>query len=245
MNTPKFALYLSLLSILANASFAQDKKPAEKPAAKPAEAKPANPQDKPTKPAEAKPGDAKPDEVLPGMTPEMMKEMQEQMAAAQPGPEHKVLNYMIGTWNVAGQYWMTAEAPPMPIAGVSQNEWFLGNRFVHYSFKSNDPAEPFEGRGLTGYDNIEKKYFSLWIDTEGTGVTHDTGSYDAAKKEFTYTGQFKRPDGKITKTRTMIKIVGEDEHTMTFFHAREGEKERKVMEFSYKRAAKPVENAAK
>ena len=46
---------------------------------------------------------------------------------------------------------------------------------------------PFEGMGIVGYDNLLKKFVSVWIDNMGTGLMPGTGTYDAATKTYTYT----------------------------------------------------------
>jgi len=170
------------------------------------------------------------------MTPEQQAEREAWAKAAQPGPEHKLLDYMVGAWDVNGKFWMSPEDEPTPISGTSDAKWILGGRFVHYVFKGDDPEHAFEGSGCTGYDNIQKKYISIWMDTEMTGWVTDVGTYDAAAKTFTYTGEFRTPMGQTVKSRSTIKLVSNDEHVLTMYHTKPGQKENRVMELVYKRA---------
>lgn len=189
--------------------------------------------EKPTTP-EGKKEAPKGEAIPPGMTAEQQAEMEAWMKAATPGPEHKVLDYMIGTWDVTMKHWVAPDAPPMESKGTSTAEWILGGRYTRYMF-NGDIMGPFEGRGITGYDNIEKKYVAIWIDTMGTGVRHQLGTYDAATKTFTFHDEYKSPMGKMIKVRSTIQIIDNDKHVMTFYDTEAGKPERKGMEITYTR----------
>ncbi len=204
------------------------------PAALAQEKKPEAPKS-PAKPDEKK-GDEKPG--MPEMTPEQMAEMEAWMKAAMPGPEHKNLEYMVGKWNVTGKWWddKAPDQPPHDTAGTMTTEWFNDNRFTKYEYKGDMMGMPFTGWGYSGYDNIEKKYISIWMDSMGTGIHKNSGTYDAATKTFTFTGEMKDPMGKTIQTRETIKVTSNDEHVMTFYHTRADGKELKMGELTFKRA---------
>jgi len=191
----------------------------------------------PSKPAapDAKKDSGGKEGTPPGMTPEQAAEMAAAMKAGTPGAEHKNLEYMIGTWDVTLKLWMAPEAPAQESKGSSTAEWILGGRYTRYTFTSDFMGMPFEGRGVTGYDNIEQKYFSIWLDNMSTHALKDSGTYDAATKTFNFVGEFKDATGKTIKARNVIKVVSNDQHVMTFYHTEPGKPEQKVMELTYNR----------
>src|SRR5262249_2628167 len=103
----------------------------------------------------------------PGMDPAMMAKMG---AYATPGPEHKMLEGRVGKWTGKGKFWMFPEAPVMESEVTSEFKWMLGNRYLEDTTHGNMMGQPFEGHGVTGYDNMKKKYVSTWIDNGGTGI---------------------------------------------------------------------------
>ena len=51
-------------------------------------------------------------------------------------------------------------------------------------------GKPFEGIGYTGYDNVNGKYYSSWIDSSSTGMFVSQGGYDPASKSYVFKGEF-------------------------------------------------------
>lgn len=162
-------------------------------------------------------------------------EMQAFIRAATPGPEHALLSYMLGTWDVAVKYWPAPGAPPLESMGTSTAEWMLGGRFTNYVFRCQMMGQPFEGHGFTGFNNVSRKYFSIWADNMSTGVLHDTGVYDAAARRFTFSGDHTKPTGVTVRARNVIQIVDDDHHVITFHETPPGGPEITLMELRYSR----------
>ena len=178
---------------------------------------------------EKKPTDAVATKDDPAMA--KMKEL------AKPGPAHKVLEAKVGKWNAQVKSWMEPGAQPMTETGTSEIKWIMDGRYIEDTFKGTMMGEPFQGRGLTGYDNIKKKYFSTWIDTMTTGMMHGEGTFDAASKTFTFMGEC--PDcmsGKYVKTRTIDKQADADHWTFQMYSPGPDGKEYMSMEIAYTRA---------
>jgi hypothetical protein len=96
---------------------------------------------------------------------------------------------------------------------------------------------PFTGLGHVGYDNMKKKYVSTWMDNMGTAIMMSEGTYDAATKTFTYTGEMPDPmQGKYVKSRTTEKMVDKDHWVMSMYSTGADGKEVQGMEISYTRA---------
>ena len=165
-------------------------------------------------------------------SPEEMQAMMEMMGKL--GPQHEQLKqHFAGTWDAAvTAYWGPA---PEKSTGTMTSEMILGGRYVHGMYKGTAMGQPFEGAGLTGYDNIKKKYFNTWVDSMSTGVMNLEGDYDSASKTYTFSGETTGPDGKPCTMREVVKIESNDKHTFTMFGPGMDGKEMKVMEIVYTR----------
>ncbi|TWT44211.1 hypothetical protein RAS1_06200 [Phycisphaerae bacterium RAS1] len=214
----------ALICGLAFIALADDKK-ADKPAAKPGD---------PPKPA-AKGDDkaAKPDEkAAGGMTQEMMDEFAK---AGEPGENHKLLEAFVGNWKMEVKSMMGPGEPDVT-SGTSTVKPIMGGRYFVDEVKGSMMGAPFEGMGVTGYDNLQKKFVNTWIDSASTGIFMSIGDYDAKSKEFTYRGDLVMPGGQKMKIRMVIRIVDKDKHVFEW-HQTEPEGEKKTMEIVYTRAA--------
>lgn len=163
---------------------------------------------------------------------------EEEMAwirAAVPGPHHERLEYMIGEWDTVVT--MTEEnGAEVRSKGRATNTWILGKRYVRNEYRGDFMGQPFEGLGYTGYDNINKRYVSSWMDTMSTGIMYEEGQFDETARQFVMLGAFEAPDGTKMRSRSTIRVIGKDRHTITFEHASAGDEDyTKVMEVEYTR----------
>jgi hypothetical protein len=186
-------------------------------------------QDKPVKgkSKEGKPAAAEPDHEA------MMKKWAE---IATPGPQHKGLEGFVGEWEVASKWWMAPGAPPMESKGTSKVHSILGGRYVQEEHTGEMMGKPFNGIGITGYDNFKKKYVSFWIDDAGTGMYTSEGTADAAGKVFTFVGKMDDPmTGEKDKTvKFILTIVGADKRLFEMHEPAKG-KDSKIGEMAYTR----------
>lgn len=182
--------------------------------------------------AHDKPGAAKADAAKAAADEKAM--MEAWMKVATPNEHHKALAPMVGTFDVKVRSWMTPGAPVAESVGVSESSWVLGGRYVQMSFKGNFMGMPFEGMGLTGYDNMKKQYSSYWFDNMSTWGMASTGTINGQKMVFTGTS----PDpmtGKDTTVTENINIVSNDKHTMEMWSDGPDGKPYKMMEMEYTR----------
>ncbi len=113
----------------------------------------------------------------------------------------------------------------------------MGGRYLQEDFKGTMMGGPFEGMGITGFDNLKKAYVGSWVDNMGTGVTTSEGTYDAAKKTITCTSQC--PDAMMTKyvpDRMVTTLVDANTHKMEMYGPDKSGKEFRCMEITYTRA---------
>lgn len=127
----------------------------------------------------------------------MQEHMAEAMKMGQPSDAHKTLEPLIGNWTYTVKMWMDAKGKPQTMTGKSENTMIMGGRFLqqmaHGDPMPGNQMPGFEGRGVTGYDNIKKEYVSTWIDNMSTGIMTGKGAFDSAGKVFTESGTFSCP----------------------------------------------------
>jgi hypothetical protein len=198
---------------------------------------PKQPPAKPT-PAPAAQPEKKPEGGMPSM--DQMQEMMEKMS--KPGPNHALLNSMVGEWTADCKFYMGPGMPPSETKGTAVNTWEVGKRFVKQDFNGSftmgpgGPEMPFHGIGYTGYDNTKQKFVGTWMDTMSTGVMYSEGTYDAATKTFTLTAQMTDPMTNKPSTITeVIKIIDDNTHTFTMTGTGPDGKEMTMGEITYHR----------
>ncbi len=159
------------------------------------------------------------------------------MKAGTPGPEHKRLEPLVGSWNCVVRMWMAPDAPPSESKGKTTRKWILDGRFVQDDTEGEFGGMSFRGFGLTGYDNLQKKYTSMWADNMSTAIVTSLGTYDASTKTFTYVGEMTDPvTTQKGKMKDVLRVEGADRHRLESYRLAPDGKETKMMEVIYTRA---------
>ena len=154
---------------------------------------------------------------------------------ATPNENHKVLNALVGNWSQTVKWWNSADGEPMESSSTSEIKWIMGDRFLQQTVTGVSMGQPFEGMGVTGYDNRTKEYNSLWIDNMGTGFMNSSGQYDSNLKVITEKGHFTCPfRGKIP-FRGVTTFKDNNHHTYEMFSPGFDNKEYRAMEITYTR----------
>jgi hypothetical protein len=162
-------------------------------------------------------------------------DMKAMMAYSTPGDNHKMLAKMAGTWSATVTFWMQPGAPPMSSTATAVNEMILGGRYLQSKNTGTMMGQPFEGMGLTGYDNAKKVYIATWVDNFGTGILTMTGTWDDAAKAIVFTGKEVDPaTGKEFSFRQVVRNPDENTQIMEMY-ASMGGQEFKNMEIKYVR----------
>ena len=156
------------------------------------------------------------------------------IAHATPGEPHKILHQMVGDWETTGTD-ITNPASPVETKGSAKFESILGGRFVQQKFFGMAHGQKFEGVGMMGYDNQQKKYTSIWIDSMGTGIMNMEGKFNKKTKTMSEIGHYESPIGKMM-FRMETKYESKDHFVVTMF-MKMGPKaeEMKSMSIVYKR----------
>jgi len=172
--------------------------------------------------------------AAPPMDEKAAMEMMQKLAT--PGEAHRKLDALVGDWVAKNTIWMDPSKPPEVTEGTSVHRWVLGQRFVGQHYDGKLFGQPFSGMGFTGYDNYRKKYISIWMDTSTTTIMNMSGSFDAAGKVLTTTGEMDDfTTGKAVTLRETTTIVNKDEILFEMFALGPSGKEYKMMEIRYTR----------
>ncbi|HKI30352.1 MAG TPA: DUF1579 domain-containing protein [Gemmataceae bacterium] len=144
--------------------------------------------------------------------------MEAMIKAGTPGEHHKRLGALAGSWDVTVKMWMDPSKDPTESKATSESKLIMGGRFLEEKVTGDFGDMKFHGQGLTGYDNLQKKYTSAWIDNMGTGIETSTGSYDADTKTFTYHGEkIDALTGKKLKTKSAIHLIDKDKYEIDMY----------------------------
>ena len=166
----------------------------------------------------------------------MQQAMMEQwMKLAQPGPRHERFKKLVGTWKTRTKYWDKPAAEPAITYGSATIRLLLDGRYVQETFRGEYMGKPFEGFGITGYDNFKGKYVMVWMDNMSTSILHMDGDYDEATKTMTAVGHMDTPMGQV-KMRGVSREVSDNETIFEMHVPGMDGKEFKHMEITYTRS---------
>ena len=166
------------------------------------------------------------------MDPQAM--MVEYQKLATPGEPHKLFATLAGSWTTKTKEWMVG-GPPSESTGSVEMKMLLDGRFLQQDFSGNMMGQPYSGIGTTGYDNLRKRYISMWIDTWGTGIFQMEGTASADGKSITLKGRHDEPGGGHMTHRAVWKIVDGNTQTFDMYGTHQGGKEMKMLEITYTR----------
>ncbi len=146
-----------------------------------------------------------------------MNEQSAPPAPPQPTAEHRRLAEHAGQWNVECDFYMDPSQPPMRVPAREKVELF-GGFWTVSQFECDMFGAPYKGRASLGYDPLQGKYVSTWIDTMSPAIFLFTGSFDASGKVLEMTGE--GPDCTepgLAKYRTREEHVSRDERVFEMF----------------------------
>jgi hypothetical protein len=180
----------------------------------------------------------------PAMTPEAKQQamMAEMAKLGMPGPVHAALKSQVGTWNATVTSWDTGPQP-VTTTGTETRQMILGDRYLQSHYTGTFMGQPYEGWGLTGYDNKTKQLTNVWADNMSTAWMTLQGTMSPDNKLMTCTGSVAGPDGPMA-VHTETKIDSDTQNTYTMFGKMNG-KDTKLMEIVYTRNATSATAQAK
>lgn len=146
-----------------------------------------------------------------------------------PTDEHDLLAKRVGKWKYM------VEMPNMPSSpGEANYNMEMGGRYLIGKYTGDFEGQVFEGLGITGYDRFQNKYVSIWLDSMSTAVFSTKGTAEGST--ISYRGNM--PDmftGESKKTKSVERIIDEDNWEMVMFEANTEGKMEETMKITYER----------
>jgi hypothetical protein len=152
-----------------------------------------------------------------------------------PGPEHKLLKELAGTFDATVTF-TGDDGKKSESKGVMKRKMILGGRILHEDYEGSFAGQAFQGLGMTGYDTARKKYTSVWADSMTNSIMTSEGAYDEKTRTYHYIGEDVDPyTGKKMKSRDTLKVVSANEQLLEMYRQPVGGKEFKMLEIRYVR----------
>ena len=144
------------------------------------------------------------------MKPPTPEEMQAAMAAMAPGPEHKELEALAGTWDLEITYAM-GTGQKMSFAGRGVNTMILGGRFLTATTASREPKSGLavDTLSIYGFDRRNGNFTIVAYDTMGTYYVTAAGKKAAGASQVVMKGEVEEHGG-IKKYDMVVRWVDRD-----------------------------------
>jgi hypothetical protein len=153
------------------------------------------------------------------------------------GPEHKILENLVGEWDVKVRFYFPDPKKPSESKGIMTRNMILGGNFLQESFTGEFVGQPFAGLSLIGFDANKERFVTIWCDSMSTSMSQTQGIYDERKKALTSLGELHDPNTKkMMRARDVLRIISKDEQLLEMYRQPKGAPEEfKIMEVVYTR----------
>jgi hypothetical protein len=156
--------------------------------------------------------------------------------ATSPRAEHARLAAMAGKWTVEVTSWMEPGGEPGLAKGTVTSEMILGGRWLREEMRAEFEGMPFEGLGLTGFDNMAGRYVTTWTDNMSTALLMGE-STESTDTSMTFRLRGMDPmRGGPAEWRTVVRITDTDHHEFEMFTTGPDGKEFRSLRIVYTRA---------
>ena len=148
---------------------------------------------------------------------DMAAMMEAMTQAGTPGPHHRHLDAMLGTWHGTMKWTPAPGAPAMEFPGVAIREWVLEGRYLREVVKSEGPGGMvFEGIGYTAFNNQDLRYETVWMDSMSTAIYMGHGTFNDQTKVFTFHQTMRDPaTGRVVASWGEMDMSDPSRHVMT------------------------------
>lgn len=129
-----------------------------------------------------------------------------------------------GRWSVRQSLWTDPAGPPAIDQGTATFTAVLGGRHLRQELRIDASGKPFQGLGYLGYDDASGQYDSIWMDVNFGGVIVAHGSYDPARKAYTFDGSVADPKrhGARSPLREVLRMKDADHFTCEYYERHAG-----------------------
>ena len=169
------------------------------------------------------------------MSPEEQAMMEKWQAYMTPGEPHAFLAKMVGEWEITTKMWQAPGTDPEESKGTAKMKMIMDGRYILEKLEGSFQDQPFQGMGITGYDNMKGKFVSVWLDSMGTGIMTSEGTCDG--DACTYFGE--APDvvtGKYKRVKMIGRHPSDDEMIFEMYDKGPGGEEFMSFRIRYRRA---------
>jgi hypothetical protein len=163
---------------------------------------------------------------------EMMAQWQ---AAMTPSAGHARLMPMVGTWRAKTTFTMAPGVPEQVHGGTSVHRMVLGGRYLEQNYKGMSMGMPFEGIGITGYDNVQQRYVGTWIDTFSTGLMTFMGVGKPTDDRIDTVAEAIEPSGQKRVFENIVRIHNHGRHSYEMWTKGPNGKSFRMMLIEYER----------
>jgi hypothetical protein len=167
--------------------------------------------------------------------PALLAQKKDEPDLTAPGDEHKKLDTLAGSWEVAVTFVIEPGKEGKGKAAC-ESKWALGGRFLHQKYESVFMGQPLIVEQYLGFDRHKRKVVELYMNSMDTGVMHNEGDFSKDGKTITCTGtKLDAATGKDAKIRTVTTVIDKDNYTLEWFMTGPDGKESKVVTLTHKR----------
>ena len=145
-----------------------------------------------------------------------------------PGPAHKALEPLIGTWQVEKTSFIAGGTPQKPVTSTaltSRRQWIADGRFVRDETQGQIAGNKYWRLGLLGYDTMSRCY--EWVTVDGLNsmmMIYRAAPQSGQQQPIVMTGVFtdqglidESTNGKPVQQRTVIRIENNDRHVIELY----------------------------
>lgn len=155
----------------------------------------------------------------------------------EPGPHHRVLDSIVGTWEGKGTAWDSADSQPLGITATIERHWVLGGRYLREAVEIRTAGgEVFEALGFIGFNNEAAQYELLTIDNGSTAMLLETGKFNPDTQIMSIRGSSRDPaTGFVLDRRVEMDLSQEGRISVVVYITNEEGREYKALEGSVSR----------
>jgi len=105
-----------------------------------------------------------------------------------PGPMHKVLAILEGTWEGDVSFWPAPGIGPFKSKSSAVNKSVYNGLFQEQEHVGMIGGKPYYSKLIWGYDKARKKFFIFGIDNMGSDHLYTEGTFDSTTRTWNFLG---------------------------------------------------------
>ena len=167
------------------------------------------------------------------------------VARGMPGPGHKAMAPLVGSWNaelsIYGTMGRSPNLPPIVSRDIRTTRvWVADGQYIEDTTEGTVDGQPYWRRGWLGYSNLDRRY--EWVTIAPRVPMMIYHSKAGTKMPIELTGFFtdqgvvnEQTVGKRVAQRTVFRVESNDQHVSELYFTPPGGKEQLAMRIVYTR----------